>query len=170
MTKVLTYPYSKEAIVELKAGDKVSICGIIYTARDQAHKKLIEEINNLPFDIENQILYYCGPTPPKPGQIIGSAGPTTSSRMDEFTSSLLEKGLLGTIGKGRRNNKVIEAIKTTKSVYFITIGGAGAFLSKKIKECSLIAYPELGTEAIYRLEVEDFPVYVGIDSYGNTIF
>lgn len=158
---------------KLKAGDKVLISGTLYTARDAAHKRFIELINqgkDLPFDIKGQIIYYTGPTPAKPGMIIGSCGPTTSSRMDSYTPQLLEMGLKGMIGKGSRGKEVIEAIKRYKAVYFLAVGGAGALISKTIKKAEIIAFPELGPEAVRRLEVEDFPAIVAIDCYGGDIF
>jgi len=171
--KDLKILFSKKNIERLKAGDKVLFSGIIYTARDQAHKKMVEAVNKkrrLPFELEGQIIYYCGPTPASKGRPIGSCGPTTSSRMDEFTPLLLSKGLLGLIGKGDRSKKVRDAIKKSKAVYFITIGGAGAYLSKKVISSRAIGYKELGPEAIYRLEVNDFPLIVAIDSKGRSIF
>lgn len=159
-------------IEELKAGDKVLITGTIYTARDAAHKRFIELINqgkDLPFDIRGQIIYYTGPTPARPGRIIGSAGPTTSSRMDPYTIPLLEKGLKGMIGKGGRSKEIIEAIKKYKAIYFLAVGGAGALIAKAIKKADVIAFPELGPEAVLRLEVESFPAIVAIDSYGRDI-
>jgi len=160
-------------VEKLKAGDKVLINGILYTARDAAHKRFIESINqgkNLPFDIKGQIIYYVGPTPARPGMVIGSAGPTTSSRMDSYTPQLLEMGLKGMVGKGSRGKEVIEAIKKYKAVYFLAVGGAGALLSKTVKKTDIIAFPELGPEAVRRLEVEDFPAIVAIDYLGRIIF
>ncbi|HHU61092.1 MAG: Fe-S-containing hydro-lyase [Bacillota bacterium] len=157
----------------LRAGDLVSISGIIYTARDVAHKRLIHLINNgepLPFDLDGAIIYYVGPCPAKPGRPIGSAGPTTSSRMDVLTAPLLKQGLKGMIGKGGRSAEVITAIKKHGAVYFAAVGGAGALISQHIKDSEIIAYPELGTEAIRRLVVEDFPVIVAIDSMGNNLY
>lgn len=160
-------------VEKLKAGDRVLISGVLYTARDAAHKKFIELINqgkDLPFDIKGQIIYYTGPTPARPGMVIGSAGPTTSSRMDSYTPQLLERGLKGMIGKGGRGKDVIEAIKKYKAVYFLAVGGAGALLSKTVKKVEIIAFPELGPEAVRRLEVEDFPAIVAIDCFGNSVF
>lgn len=157
----------------LRAGDLVSISGIIYTVRDVAHKRLIHLINNgepLPFDLDGAIIYYVGPCPAKPGRPIGSAGPTTSSRMDVLTAPLLKQGLKGMIGKGGRSAEVITAIKKHGAVYFAAVGGAGALISQHIKDSEIIAYPELGTEAIRRLVVEDFPVIVAIDSMGNNLY
>lgn len=171
--KYLTTPLTDEVINDLKAGDEAFLNGIIYTARDAAHKKLIELINQdafLPFPLEGQIIYYVGPTPAPPGMVIGAAGPTTSSRLDPYTPTLLKAGLKGMIGKGKRNKEVIDAIKKYKAIYFVAIGGAGALLSKCIYEAKLIAYPELGPEAIYKLKVRDLPLFVGNDIYGNDLY
>lgn len=171
--KCLTTPLTNEVINDLKAGDEAFLNGIIYTARDAAHKKLIELINQdtpLPFSLEGQIIYYVGPTPAPPGMVIGAAGPTTSSRLDPYTPTLLKAGLKGMIGKGKRSREVIDAIKKYKAIYFVAIGGAGALLSKCIYEAKLIAYPELGPEAIYKLKVRDLPVFVGNDIYGNDLY
>ncbi|KPJ68546.1 MAG: fumarate hydratase [Syntrophobacter sp. DG_60] len=171
--KCLTTPLTDEVINDLKAGDEAFLNGIIYTARDAAHKKLIELINQdtpLPFPLEGQIIYYVGPTPAPPGMVIGAAGPTTSSRLDLYTPTLLKAGLKGMIGKGKRNKEAIDAIKKYKAIYFVAIGGAGALLSKCIYEAKLIAYPELGPEAIYKLKVRDLPVFVGNDIYGNDLY
>ncbi|HUT85998.1 MAG TPA: Fe-S-containing hydro-lyase [Elusimicrobiales bacterium] len=170
--KIIT-PLDDEIIRKLKVGDEVSISGIIYSARDQAHKKLCAAIkrgNKLPFNPKGQIIYYLGPAPKPLGKIIGSAGPTTSGRMDDFTPTLLKHGLKGMIGKGRRNAEVISAIKKHKAVYFAAVGGAGAYLSKFIKSAEIIAYPELNTEAIYKLTVIDFPAIVAIDTKGKSIY
>ena len=172
MRKINLYSDAQE-IKKLKAGDQVLLSGMIYTARDQAHKRLAEAINKhqkTPVDLKGRIIYYCGPAPTPRGKIIGSSGPTTSSRMDEFTPMLLKKGVLAMIGKGRRSQRVIQAIKKYKAVYFLTYAGCGALLSRYIKVKKIVAYPDLGPEAIYRLEVIDFPVIVGIDSKGNDIF
>lgn len=178
MKRIFT-PLTEEIVRELKIGDQVLLNGIIYTARDTAHQRLVDVLQTtnyksltarLPFDLKGAVIYYCGPTPAKPGQIIGSAGPTTSSRMDIYIPILLEYGLKGTIGKGWRSKKVVEAMKKYKAVYFVAVGGAGAFLSKRIKKAEIIAYPELGPEAIYRLEMENFPVVVVNDIYGNDLF
>lgn len=166
-------PLTEEDIKKLKAGDKVNITGIIYTARDAAHARLIELINKgeeLPIPIEGQIIYYVGPTPAKPGRPIGSAGPTTSYRMDPYAPLLLEKGLKGMIGKGARSREVKEAIKKYKGIYFAAVGGAAALISRSIKKAEVVAYPELGPEAIRRLEVENFPVIVINDVYGNDLY
>jgi len=149
------------------------LSGIIYTARDQAHKRLVEAIkkgNKLPIDVKGQVIYYCGPTRTPKGKIIGSCGPTTSSRMDEFTPALLKKGVLAMIGKGRRSQRVIYAIKKYKAVYFLTYAGCGALLSKYIKNAGPVAYKDLGPEAIYKLEARDFPVIVGVDTKGRSIY
>lgn len=158
---------------KLKAGDKVLISGVLYTARDAAHKRFIELISQkkeLPFLIKGQVIYYTGPTPARPGTVIGSCGPTTSYRMDAYTPQLLERGLAGMIGKGGRGKEVIEAIKRYKAVYFLAVGGAGALFSKTIKKAEVIAFPELGPEAVMRLEAENFPAVVAIDSRGGDIF
>jgi fumarate hydratase subunit beta len=172
-TKKIQLPLDRNAVSNLKTGDSVLLSGVVYTARDATHKRLIECIQNktqLPFDLKNQTIYYTGPTPTRPGQIIGSCGPTTSERMDEYTPLLLQNGLEGMIGKGDRSEKVINAIKRYKAVYFVAPGGCGALLSQTVKRCDLIAYGELGCEAVYRLEIKDFPALVGIDSRGNNIY
>ena len=172
MFKTLTTPLADEALAELKAGDEAAITGVIYTARDAAHKRLLQALNSgatLPFDIRGQIIYYVGPTPPKPGQIIGSAGPTTSMRMDPLTPPLLEAGLKGIVGKGGRSLSVREALKKHKAVYFGAIGGTGALLSRHIKKAEVIAYEDLGPEAIRELTVESFPVIVVNDIHGNDL-
>lgn len=169
----LTEPFSKEKICKYKAGDTVYITGMIYTARDAAHKKLAELMfagEKLPFDIENAIIYYTGPTPAKHGKVIGSAGPTTSYRMDVYTPQFLEKGLLMTIGKGYRNEEVKKAFYKARAVYAVTIGGAAALISQKIKAAEIIAFDELGTEAVRKLYVEDFPVTVVYDTYGGDLY
>lgn len=166
-------PLTDEVIKDLKAGDMVFINGYVYTARDAAHKRLIELINintPLPFDLKGQIIYYVGPTPAPPGKVIGSAGPTTSSRMDSYTPLLLSLGLKGMIGKGQRSKEVKEAIKNYKAIYFLATGGAGALLSKHIISAEEIAFSDLGTESIKKLLLKDFPVFVAIDSYGGDIF
>ena len=169
----ITTPLTDEIISNLKSGDEVLISGTIYTARDAAHKKLIDSINSgesLPFDIKNAIIYYVGPSPKKPGDVIGSAGPTTSYRMDAYTPTLLDLGLKGMIGKGSRNKNVVESIKKNHAVYFAAIGGAGALISSTIKSSEVIAYEELGTEAVHKLTVEDFPAIVVLDSSGNDLY
>ena len=166
-------PLTDEIVTMLKAGDRVIITGVIYTGRDMAHKFLVEghkKGEKPPFDLKGQILYYTGPTPAPPGKPIGSAGPTTSYRMDKYTPYLLELGLKGMIGKGPRGQEVKDAIKKHKAVYFAAIGGAGALISKAIRKAEVIAYPELGTEAVMRLEVEDFPAVVVNDIYGGDLY
>lgn len=163
----ISAPLSDKDVEALKAGDQVLISGKIYTARDAAHMRFGD---NPPFDVKGQILYYASPTPTPPGKIIGSIGPTTASRMDAFTPALLKQGLKGMIGKGRRSREVIEAIKKYKAVYFVVPGGVAALLSKHVKEAKVIAYPELGTEAVLELEVADFPAIVAIDSKGGNLF
>lgn len=168
----LFIPLEKEKIKKLRIGNKALITGIIYTARDAAHKKLISLIKkkkSLPFLLKDQIIYYTAPTPAG-GKVIGSCGPTTSSRMDNYTPLLLSCGLRGTIGKGQRSAEVKEAIKKYEAIYFITIGGAGAYLSKRVKRAKLIAFPEIEPEAIYKLWVEDFPTIVGIDTRGDDLY
>jgi fumarate hydratase subunit beta len=172
MRKIHT-PLTKNCIQSLKVGDEVLLSGVIYTARDLAHQQLVKAIRQkkrLPVSLENQIIYYCGPTPAPKKRAIGSCGPTTSARMDIFTAALLEVGLKGMIGKGSRNTQVKDAIKKHRAVYFLAIGGAGALLATKVKRAKPLAYKKLGPEAIYRLEVEDFPLIVGIDSCGKDIF
>lgn len=169
----LNMPISDEQIRDLKCGDIINLNGVIYTGRDAAHKRLIDCINKnekLPFNIKNQGMYYVGPTPSKPGEVIGSAGPTTSYRMDDLTIPLLEKGLKVMIGKGKRNNEVIEGIKKYNAVYLIAIGGAGAYISNSIKSCEVIAYEDLDAEAIRKLEVKGLQLIVAIDSQGNNIY
>lgn len=159
-----------DTIRSLRCGDKVLLSGSIFTARDAAHKRMIEQLNQkkkLPFDLMNQVIYYVGPTPAKPGEIIGSAGPTTSSRMDKYTPLLLENGLKGMIGKGYRSKEVIDSIAKNNAVYFAAIGGSGALLAKQIKFVEVIAFEDLGTEAIRKLELVDFPCIVINDSEGG---
>ncbi|MEM3654057.1 MAG: Fe-S-containing hydro-lyase [Candidatus Bathyarchaeia archaeon] len=166
-------PLKEEVIEQLKAGDIVLISGYVYTARDAAHKRLVELINNntpLPFDLKGQIIYYVGPTPSPPGKAIGSAGPTTSSRMDSYTPLLLSLGLKGMIGKGQRSEEVIEAIKKYRAVYFLATGGTGALLSRHIVSAEEIAFPELGTESIKKLLLKNFPAIVAIDCNGGNVF
>lgn len=173
MEKYITAPISGDVADGLLAGDFVYISGTIYTARDAAHKRMYEallEDKEIPFYLENNIIYYLGPSPARDGQVIGSAGPTTSSRMDKYTPLLLEKGLKGMIGKGRRSEEVINSMNKNNAVYFAAIGGAGALLSKCIKKSEVIAYDDLGTEAIRKLEVENFPVIVVIDSKKNNLY
>lgn len=173
MDKYIKTPLTNDKVENLQAGDYVYITGIIYTARDAAHKRMYEtmkEGNRIPFELKDNIIYYLGPTPEREGQVIGSAGPTTSSRMDKYTPLLLDNGLKGMIGKGKRNKEVIDAMIRNKAVYFAAVGGAGALLSKKIKASKVIAYDDLGTEAIRELYVENFPVIVVIDSKGNNLY
>ena len=166
-------PLSDEDVEKLKIGDRVLINGIIYTGRDAAHKRLfdlLKEGKDLPFDLKGQIIYYVGPTPAKPGQVFGSAGPTTSYRMDAYSPTLIEKGLKGMIGKGMRSDAVKEAMKKYKAVYFAATGGAGALLAKRVKKAEIVAYEDLGPEAIRRLEVDDLPVIVVNDVRGNDLY
>lgn len=171
--KRITTPLNCQTVQELKCGDKVFLNGVLYTGRDAAHKKMVEALDKgeeLPFELEGQVLYFVGPTPAPPGKVIGSAGPTTSGRMDAYSSRLLAKGLRGMIGKGLRSQEVIAAMKENGAVYFGAIGGAGALLGTCIKEAEVIAYPELGTEAVRRLVVENFPLVVLIDSTGENLY
>ncbi len=173
MEKKLQTPLTKEKVKDLQAGDYVYITGTIYSARDAAHKRMTESLakgETLPMPLENEIIYYLGPTPARPGQVIGSAGPTTASRMDKYAPALLDLGQTGMIGKGRRSEGVIASMKKNTAVYFAAVGGAGALLSKCIKKAEVIAYEDLGAEAIYKLEVEDFPVIVVIDCEGNNLY
>lgn len=186
MNKHIKVPFSEDELADLEAGDYVYISGTIYSARDAAHKRMYDAINAsesmhengkalfdknvLPFDLTGNVVYYLGPTPAKEGQVIGSAGPTTSSRMDKYTPLLLKKGLKGMIGKGKRSKEVIDAIVQNKAVYFAAVGGAGALLSKCIKRSEVIAYDDLGTEAIRKMEVEEFPAIVVVDSKGNNLY
>ncbi|WP_312815778.1 Fe-S-containing hydro-lyase [Sedimentibacter sp.] len=173
MVKKVDTPLTDEVINELRAGDRVLLSGIIYTGRDAAHKRLAELINKgeeLPMDIKNQTIYYVGPCPAKPGQVIGSAGPTTSGRMDAYAPLLMDEGLKGMIGKGLRNQKVVDSIIKNNAVYFAAVGGAGALLAEAIKEAEVIAFSDLGAEAIYKLRIEDFPVTVIIDNQGNDLY
>ena len=173
MYKNITAPLDDEVVRSLKAGDNVHINGIIYCARDAAHKKIFDGLmkgENPPFDIKSQIIYYAGPCPAKPGHIIGSAGPTTSGRMDKYTPALIAEGLKGMIGKGMRSKEVIDAMKQYKSVYFAATGGAGALIAATIKKQEIIAYDELGAEAVRKLWVENFPVIVVIDCEGNNLY
>lgn len=169
----ITTPLTDEVIAKLKAGDRVLISGVIYTGRDMAHKYMVEGHRKgepFPFDLAGQVLYYTGPTPAPPGRPIGSAGPTTSYRMDKFSPYLLENGLKGMIGKGPRGTEVRDAIRKHKAVYFAAIGGAGALISRSITKAQVIAYPELGTEAVQRLEVVEFPAIVVNDIYGGDLY
>ena len=172
MKKIQT-PFTREDTRTLKAGDACLITGVIYTARDAAHKRLCELVDQnkpLPMDMENAIIYFVGPTPAKPGQVIGSAGPTTAYRMDAYSPKLIAIGQTGMIGKGKRSAEVIAAMKEYGAVYFGATGGCGALLSKCIKKSEVVAYDDLGAEAIRRLEIEDFPVTVIIDSEGNNLY
>ncbi|WP_394524115.1 Fe-S-containing hydro-lyase [Lacrimispora sp. JR3] len=169
----INVPISKEEVKKLKSGDYVYLTGIIYTARDAAHKRMIETLDQnapLPFDIKGNTIYYMGPSPAREGRPIGSAGPTTSSRMDKYTPTLLDLGMGGMIGKGKRSREVIDAVIRNEAVYFAAVGGAGALLSKCITASEIIAYEDLGTEAIRRLTVKDLPVIVVIDSQGNNLY
>jgi len=169
----LTAPLTDEDVMRLRAGQQVLISGIVYTARDAAHKRMSDALANgedLPFDVRGQVIYYVGPSPAPPGRVIGAAGPTTAGRMDRYTPELLARGLKGTIGKGPRSAEVREALKRHRAVYFGGIGGAGALLSQCIKSAELIAYGDLGTEAIRRLEVEDFPAIVVNDCHGGDAY
>lgn len=172
-TIYLSTPLTTEKVEKLRAGDRVYISGTIITGRDAAHKRLIETIQSgseLPINLASQIIYYVGPTPARPGEVIGSAGPTTSGRMDPYTPILLEKGLKGMIGKGSRSKEVKDAIRKYKAVYFASIGGAAALAAQQIKNARVLLYPELGPEAIYEFEVEDFPVIVVNDCYGGDLY
>ncbi len=163
----------KEHINELKAGDRVFLSGVVYTARDAAHKRIVELIqsnNKLPFELNNSFIYYAGPTPTPDGMAIGSCGPTTSSRMDKFAPQLLDLGLTGMIGKGPRNKAVVDAIIRNKAIYLCATGGAGALASKCITSCDVIAFDDLGCESIKKLQFDNFPLVVGIDSNGNSLF
>lgn len=173
MEKKITTPLTEEKVKDLKIGDAVLISGTIYTARDAAHARLvnlIEEGKELPMDIKDAIIYYVGPTPAKPGKALGSAGPTTSYRMDPYAPKLLDNGLKGMIGKGLRSKEVIDAIVRNNGVYFAAIGGAAALIGQCVKKAELIAYEDLGAEAVRKLEVEDLPVVVVIDSEGNNLY
>lgn len=174
MIKRITTPFSVEDARSLRAGDEIRLSGVIWTGRDAAHKKLVallESGSELPVDLKDQIIYFVGPCPAPPGRPIGSAGPTTSGRMDAYSPTIIaECGLTGMIGKGGRSAAVVDAMKQYGAVYFGATGGAGALIAKCIKSCEVIAFPELGTEAIHRLEVEDFPLVVAIDAEGNSLY
>ncbi|MCM1567939.1 MAG: Fe-S-containing hydro-lyase [Roseburia sp.] len=173
MDKYIKAPLCREDVLSLRAGDYVYLTGTIYTARDAAHKRMQEALaggEKLPLDMENNVIYYMGPSPAREGKPIGSAGPTTASRMDKYAPALIDLGLRGMIGKGKRSPEVREAIVRNKAVYFAAVGGAGALLSKSILASEVIAYEDLGTEAIRRLEVKDFPVIVVIDAEGNNLY
>lgn len=173
MEKKITLPITDEDIENLKAGDSVLLTGSIITGRDAAHKRLYELIQNgekLPVDIKGELIYYVGPAPAKPGYAVGPAGPTSSYRMDKYAPSLLDLGLKGMIGKGARNKEVVDAIVRNKGVYLVAIGGAAALIAKSIKSEEILCYEDLGTEAVRRYEVEDFPCIVAIDSNGNNVY
>lgn len=173
MEKRITTPITKDKISGLKAGDSVLITGTIYTARDAAHERMVKNFKKgepFPIDLTDNTIYYAGPCPAKPGEVIGSCGPTTAGRMDAYTPILLDNGLNCMIGKGARNNEVVEAMKRNKCVYLGAIGGAGALIAEAIKKAQVVAYDDLGTEAIRRLEVEDFPAVVLIDCEGNNLY
>lgn len=173
MDRYITAPYGDQVAKELHSGDYVYITGTIYTARDAAHKRMYEALQEgkeLPFAVRNNVIYYMGPSPAREGRPIGSAGPTTASRMDKYAPSLLDLGLKGMIGKGKRSEEVRQAVIRNGAVYFAAVGGAGALLSKSIISSEVIAYDDLGTEAIRKLEVENFPVIVVIDSEGNNLY
>jgi len=169
----LVTPLDDQSVERLKIGDRVLLSGYVYSARDAAHKKLIDLLDRgeqLPFDIKGQVIYFVGPTPARPGRPIGSAGPTTSSRMDKYSPRLIAQGLKGMIGKGFRSPEVIEAMKKYKAVYFAAVGGAGALLAQRIKESEIVAYEDLGPEAIRRLKLDNFPVIVVNDCRGNDLY
>jgi fumarate hydratase subunit beta len=174
--KEVKMPLNVEELVEIRnirAGDKVLLYGTMYTARDAAHKRIVASLaegKTLPFELEGQVIYYAGPCPPAPGKVIGSLGPTTSGRMDPYAPALIAAGLRGMIGKGQRTREVKDAIVKFGAVYFVAVGGAGALLSRTVTEAQVVAYPELGPEAVYRLRVEGFPVVVGIDVRGNDVY
>ncbi len=173
MERHILAPISKETIAELRAGDYVYITGTIYTARDAAHKRMQETLDRgetLPIGLEHNLIYYMGPSPAREGRPIGSAGPTTSSRMDKYAPTLMDLGLAGMIGKGKRSKEVLDAIVRNGAVYFAAVGGAGALLSKSILKSEVVAYDDLGTEAIRKLEVKDFPVIVVVDKDGNNLY
>ena len=169
----ITAPISAEDVNTLKVGDRVLLSGVIFTGRDAAHKRMVEMLENgesLPFDINGQIIYYTGPCPAPPGHVIGSAGPTTSTRMDAYSPRLIEEGLRFMIGKGSRNKNVTEAICNHSGLYFSAIGGAGALMSFCVKDAALIAFDDLGTEAVYKLTVHDMPLIVAVDSNGDSLY
>ncbi|WP_290773221.1 Fe-S-containing hydro-lyase [Anaerofustis sp.] len=173
MERTVKLPLSQEDILNINAGDKLYITGTIYTARDAAHKEMIETISEgkeLPFDIEGACIYYAGPCPEKPGEVIGSCGPTTSARMDKYTPALLERGLKLIIGKGERDDNVEASLVKNKALYLAAVGGCGAVIKKCIKKAEVIAYPDLLSEAVRKLYVEDFPVIVAIDAKGNNLY
>jgi len=170
---VLTTPLGDEDVARLRAGDRVRISGVVYTARDAAHRRMIDCLDRgepLPIPVEGQVIYYAGPSPAPPGRVIGSAGPTTSYRMDAYAPRLLELGLRATIGKGARSPEMVQAMMRNQAVYLAAIGGAAALIASSIKECEVLAYPELGPEAVRRLVVEDFPAIVANDIYGGNVY
>lgn len=174
MSKIkIETPFTNEDVMTLKAGDQVLISGTLYTGRDAAHMRIVkalEQDEKIPFELEGQVIYYVGPAPAKPDQIIGSCGPTTSYRMDDLTAPLLDRGLKGMIGKGTRNQTVIESMIKNHAVYFAAIGGAGALIANSVQSSEVIAYEDLGAEAVRKLTVEDFPAIVVIDSKGNNLY
>lgn len=173
MAKKICLPLTEDVVKELRAGEQVLITGTIYTSRDAGHKRMVEALEmgeSLPFESKDATIYYVGPSPAKPGQVIGSAGPTTSGRMDTYAPRMMEAGIRGMIGKGARNAEVIEAMKKYKAVYFGAIGGAGALLAKSVKSAKLIAYEDLQSEALRALYVEDMPLTVVIDAWGNNLY
>ncbi len=170
---ILTTPLNDEDVNRLRAGDRVLINGVVYTARDAAHRRMVELLDSggeLPFDLHGSVIYYAGPSPARPGMVIGSCGPTTSSRMDVYTPKMIQNGLKGMIGKGKRSSEVKEAMMAHKCVYFAAIGGLGALLAKTIKQAEVIAYPDLEPESVRRLVVENFPAIVAIDTHGGDIY
>lgn len=173
MERHIEVPYSEETAASFQAGDCVYLTGIIYTARDAAHKRIYEALERkqqLPFEIKDNVIYYMGPSPARPGRVIGSAGPTTSSRMDKYAPKLLDLGLKGMIGKGKRSREVMDAVVRNRAVYFAAVGGAGALLSRSIVKSEMIAYEDLGTEAVRKLTVREFPVIVVADVFGNDLY
>ncbi len=171
--KIITTPLIKEEVRQLKAGDQVMITGELYTSRDAGHARMVDQLKRgeaLPFDVKNAVIYYVGPSPAKLGEVIGSAGPTTSYRMDSFAPTLIKEGLSGMIGKGSRSQEVIDSMKKHEAVYFAAVGGAAALIASRIHEAEVIAYVDLGTEALRRLKVKDFPCIVVIDSEGNNLY
>lgn len=169
----LTPPLTEEQVRKLRAGDRVLLSGVIFTGRDAAHKRLVEARERgepLPVDLAGQVIYYVGPCPAKPGQAIGSAGPTTSGRMDSYAPVLMQAGLRAMVGKGLRSSTVVDAMKECGAVYLVSTGGAGALLARRITAAAVVAYPDLGPEAIYRLEVKDFPTIVAIDAHGGDLY
>ena len=172
-SKIIKLPLNEEIISTLHAGEHILLSGIVYTARDAAHKRIVEALesnNKLPFELNNSVIYYTGPAPARPGRPIGSAGPTTSYRMDPYTAPLLKAGVRGIIGKGERGRKIALALQKYKSVYFAAVGGAGALLSERIISCEVVAYADLGTEAVHKLEIKNFPVIVAQDIFGGNVY